>query len=241
MVISDSGVIPGFDFIRQYPHTTRTFESKEYPRVRLTVVMANHLPLEQQTGADLIYYNQTFRSFVMVQYKAMEKGTNGPEFRWRPQDKLAEEIGRMEELLDTLKALPLDPAAQSFRLHANPFFLKLCPRLDFNPDAKGLSKGMYLPLDYWKCLAKDVATQGPQGGRFITYDNVGRKISNSEFVVLVANAWVGTTVPQSVILETVIRSVIQTGKTVTFAIKSEHQYDASDVAFESKSLDEFEL
>jgi hypothetical protein len=78
---------------------------------------------------------------------------------------------------------------------------------------------MYLPLDLWRCLASDPATQGPRGGRVLSYDNVGRKLTNSEFVTLVANAWVGTTVPQSSLLERVIRDVIETGKTVTFAIK----------------------
>jgi hypothetical protein len=37
----------------------------------------------------------------------------------------------------------------------------------------------------------------------------------------VASAWVGTTVPQSILLERVVESVIQTGKTVTLAVKSE--------------------
>jgi len=36
------------------------------------IILANRMRLEEQTGADLIYFNATFRSFVMVQYKAME-------------------------------------------------------------------------------------------------------------------------------------------------------------------------
>jgi hypothetical protein len=175
----------------------------------------------------------------MLQYKAMEKGADGPEFRWRPEDQPDEEISRMEELLDSLKILPPDVAPVSFRLHTNPFFLKLCSRLDFNPDDKGLSKGMYLPLDFWKCLATDTATEGPQGGRLITYDNVGRRLSNSEFIMLVANAWVGTTVPQSVVLERVIRSVMETGKTVTFAIKTERPYVAEESSGDGDSLEDF--
>ena len=191
--------------------------------------MANRLALEEQTGADLIYYNETFRSFVMVQYKSMENGDKGLEFRWRPQDRLAEEITRMDVLLGILKTQPADDTAASFRLHTNPFFLKLCPRLTFNPDDKGLTQGMYLPLDYWKSLATDPATEGPRGGRLITYQNVGRKLTNSEFVTIVANAWVGTTVPQSVVLEKVIESVIQTGKTITLAVKSEATPVAEDI------------
>lgn len=195
---SDYTVIPGFETIRQYPFAARTFESEPsaYPRTRLKVIMANHLPLEQQTGADLIYFNETYRSFVMVQYKAVERGNRGPEFRWRQHDQFNDELLRMDRLLGMLKAQPEDAAPGSFRLHANPFFLKRCPRLAFNLDDTGLSKGMYLPLDYWKSLAVAPATAGLRGGSRITYENVGRRMTNSDFVTLVAGAWVGTTVPR---------------------------------------------
>lgn len=223
MLISDFADVPGFDAIKQLPFAARVFQGtpSEYPQVRLKVIMANRLGLEQQTGADLIYYNETYRSFVMVQYKAMEKGSDGPEFRWRPKDQLADEVARMDELLAALNALPQDFTPGSFRLHANPFFLKLCPRLIFNPDDKGLTQGMYLPLDFWKSLAQHASTEGPQGGRLINYANVGRRLTNSQFVTLVASAWIGTTVPQSVVLEKVIESVIRTGKTVTLAVRTE--------------------
>jgi hypothetical protein len=238
-LVSDYSTVPGFEAMRQFPFAARVFESADpaYPRTRLKVIMANRLPLEQQTGADLIYFNERFRSFVMVQYKSMEEGTKGPEFRWQKNDQLHDEITRMDGLLATLKLLPEDGTPVSFRLHTNPFFLKLCPRFVFNPDDKGLSKGMYLPLDYWKSLAVDPATEGPRGGRLITYENVGRRLTNSEFVALVAGAWVGTTIPQSAMLEKVIESVIQTGKTVTLAVKSVIPLPGGDVE-EEPELDE---
>lgn len=221
MLVADYSSVPGFEAIQNLPFAAKVFQDSQNPDIRLTVIMANRLGLEEQTGADLIYYNETYRSFVMVQYKAMDKGSDGPEFRWRPKDQLAGEIALMDKLLTTLKAQPEDRTPGSFRLHANPFFLKLCPRIVFNPDDKGLFKGMYLPLDLWKSLADDPVTQGPRGGRFVSYRNVGRRLSNSEFLTLVANAWVGTTVPRSSLLETVIKSVLETGKTVTIAVKSE--------------------
>jgi hypothetical protein len=221
MLATDFSTLPGFEAIATLPFAARVFQDRWNPEIRLTVVMANRLPLEEQTGADLIYYNETFHSFVMVQYKAMDEGSDGPAFRWKPKDQLADEIARMDELLGALQTQPEDRSPGSFRLHTNPFFLKLCPRILFNPDDKGLFKGMYLPLDLWKSLAADPATQGPRGGRFVSYSNVGRRLTNSEFVTLVADAWVGTTVPQSSMLEKVIRSVLETKKTVTIAVKSE--------------------
>jgi hypothetical protein len=234
-LVSDFSTVPGFEAIRHYPFAMRVFESASaaYPRTVLKVIMANRLPLEQQTGADLVYFNQTFRSFVMVQYKSMEEGNKGPEFRWQEHDQLHDEITRMDALLELLRNLPEDRTPASFRLLTNPFFLKLCPRLVFNPDDKGLSKGMYLPLDYWKSLSIHPATEGPRGGRLITYENVGRRLTNSQFVALVGSAWIGTTVPQSVVLEKVVESVVETGKTVTLAVKSVVPLPGADIDDES--------
>ena len=65
--------MPGFEAIGEVTHYgSKVFEKTENPAVRLTVIMANRLPLEQQTGADLIYFNEAYRSFAMVQYKAMK-------------------------------------------------------------------------------------------------------------------------------------------------------------------------
>ena len=153
MLTTDFSTVPGFEAIKSYSFAAREFQSADNPAVRLTVIMTNRLPLEEQTGADLIYYNETYRSFIMVQYKAMENGANGPEFRWNVNDRLADEINRMDRLLEELRKLPDSGAPYSFRLHSNPFFLKLCPRVVFNPDDKGLFNGMYLPLDLWKGLA----------------------------------------------------------------------------------------
>jgi hypothetical protein len=65
--------------------------------------------------------------------------------------------------------------------------------------------------------------EGPRGGRVLSYDNVGRMLTNTEFIALVANAWVGTTIPQWALLEKAIREVVETGKTITLAIKQQAQ------------------
>jgi hypothetical protein len=241
-IIMDFSTLPGFKAIKDFKFAAKVFEDPKDPSIRLTVLMANRLPLEQQTGADLLYYHETYGSFVMVQYKAMGEGADGPEFRWRPHDQLADEIARMDTLLAAIEGVAHDITPDSFRLHANPFFLKLCPKIIFNPDDRGLFNGMYLPLELWKCLANHSTTQGPRGGRLLTYRNVGRKLTNSEFVMLVAKAWVGTTAPQSAFLEQVIRSVIETGKTVTLAVKTQDikaQADVDEGEFDDNFPDEF--
>lgn len=220
MLHADLTSLPGFAAIQEAPHiAARTFQSEGNPDIRVTVVMANRLPLEQQTGADLIYLNETYRSFVLVQYKALEKVKDEHEFRWTDGDQFSGEIARMDQLLEELEKIEPDSDPDAFRLNSNPFFLKFCSRIVFNPDDRGMFPGMYLPLGLWKTLAQSGRLLGPRGGNLLTYNNVGRKLSGTDFITLVAGSWVGTTISQSASLEAMIRSVIESGRTVTFAVK----------------------
>ena len=220
MLLADFSTVPGFGTIDEITHYgSKVFQNAEYPPVRLTVIMANRLPLEQQTGADLIYFNEAYRSFVMVQYKAMEKGSDQPEFRWQADDQFVQEIERMDALLAELNKIQSGIDPDGYRFSENPFFLKFCPRVVFNPDDKGLFKSIYLPLDLWKRSNAAGRLKGSKGGSLLTFQNVGRRINNSEFVGLVSGSWVGTSIEQSAILGQLIRDVLASGKTVTFAIK----------------------
>lgn len=220
MIFNDFSTLPGFDAIGEATHYgAKVFEDPDNPSTRMTVVMANRLPLEQQTGADLIYFNEAYRCFVMVQYKAMANGNNGPEFRWQADDQFVRELERMDTLISELKKIPSGNDPDGFRFSNNPFFLKFCPRVLFNPDDKGLFKGIYLPLDLWKRLEVSGKLKGSKGGNVLTFRNVGRWINNSEFIRLVAGSWVGTSIEQSVALGSMIRKILVSGKTVTFAVK----------------------
>ena len=220
MLLADFSAVPGFQPIREVTHYgSKVFSSEQDPSVRLTVIMANRQPLEQQTGADLIYFNETYRSFVMVQYKAMEKRDEETEFRWQEKDQFCHEIARMEALLQELRKVPSGNNPDGFRFADNPFFLKFCPRVVFNPDDRGLFKGIYLPLDLWKRADAAGRFNGKRGGKVLTYENVGRRINNSEFVTLVGGSWVGTSIEQSAVLGELIRTVLETGKTATIAIR----------------------
>ncbi|EPB8060373.1 TPA: hypothetical protein ACTL7P_002283 [Pseudomonas aeruginosa] len=231
MVVNDLQNLPGFEVVKTYPYGAAVFESEDTSE-RLTVILANRLPLEEQTGTDLIYFNETYQSFVMVQYKAMEREDRrvGPaEAVYRlPNAQLKEEIDRMDTVLSALKACAPNTGIGGFRLTENPFFLKLCSRLVFNPDDVGLVPGMYLPLDYWKLLESDPGIQGPKGGLRITYDNAQRHFDNTAFTTVVSKAWVGTTPSQSQVLQDVIRATLETGKAVAIAVKPKKSTEPRD-------------
>jgi hypothetical protein len=216
MIVNDLWTVPGFQAIQHHLEGAVDFEDGR--GARLTVVLANRLPLEELTGVDLIYVNSTFRSFVMVQYKAMEHESGNAVFRL-PNAQLEKELERMEELLDALGNHDDATDADDFRLHLNPFFLKLCPRVIFNPDQVDLMKGMCIPLEKWKLLVKSSQVSGPRGGTLVTYRNVKRYFDNTQFVALVRNAWVGTRSADSALLESVIKETLQEGRAAVLAMR----------------------
>ena len=218
----DWGDVPGFqEIIRDCHASSRVFTSYGYPKSQLTVIMANRTDLEKQTGADLIYCNDTCRNFVMVQYKAMERNhaTGIDEFRWQSGDHFTQQIAVMDDVLQDLRTVPQRTHPDNFRFSDNPFFLKFFPRVPFDPDKKKIAKGMYLPLDYWKRADQCNQFQGPQGGKVLTYRNVGRYITNTDFKTFISSCWVGTSVDQSSYLAATIREVISSGRTLTLATK----------------------
>lgn len=227
MVVNDLENLPGFEEIK----STTSFGAVvfENDQSRLTVLLANRLPLEKQLGTDLIYYNETYSCFLMVQYKAMEDEGDNSVYRF-PNSQLTEEIARMDEVLSELAKCSENQEADGFRFSENPFFLKICPRITFNPDNIGLIKGMYLPLDYWRLISKHSSMVGPKGGKRISYSNARRYLDNSSFITIASNAWVGTNIEQSKELTSLIRKVLETGRAVVFAIAKDkelrHQSDS---------------
>ncbi|RYD85867.1 MAG: hypothetical protein EOP84_01000 [Verrucomicrobiaceae bacterium] len=215
MIINDLHRFGDFTEIGSDASGAVTFENDD---TRLTVVMANRLPLEQQTGADLIYYHEKFQCFVLVQYKAMEQERSGSLVFRFPNEQLEEELSRMRSMLRELQKLKGDISADEFRLNENPFFLKICPRIQFEPDNTGLVKGMYLPLGYWDCISQHPEMSGPQGGSRLTFQNVRRYLNNTDFCAIIRSGWIGTNAVQSSELRKLIRSIVETGKCVVFAI-----------------------
>lgn len=180
--------MPGFDLIKSTKFSSSVFENE---KAQLTVLLANRLPLEELTGTDLIYFNEDFKCFVMVQYKVMEKENDNFIFRL-PNRQLSEEIARMDSIVRSLEPTEGNELVHNYRISEKSFFIKFYPRLDFSPDDIGLCKGMYVPLDYIKILQNDKCIEGKRGGKGITYDNVGCYFDNTAFKTIIEGGWIGT-------------------------------------------------
>lgn len=237
VIANDLQSFPGLEYVRPLLTGGATFEDK---RIKLDVLLANRLELEKQTGADLIYYNGTYNSFVLVQYKMMEKDASEEDFIYRlPNTQLTEEIARMDKMLEHIKKKGGAQNRHEYRLSGNPFFIKLCPRITMEPDSIGLSPGMYFTLDHWRFLETDEDLVGPKGGRRVGYFNVGRKINNTDFAFLVKNAWVGSTPSESALIEELVKEIISTGKSLILAVKTDKEENERSIMDEINDSEPF--
>ncbi|WP_419949132.1 hypothetical protein [Candidatus Palauibacter sp.] len=219
MLFQDHSTFPGLDLRGMGAHASSlVFESEADPSLRMTVIMANRLPLEHQTGADLIYFNEKYASFVIVQYKAMKECSDGWEFRWSAGDSFTSELQRMERVWGAIEDVESDDTPDGFRFSTDPLFLKFCPRVAFDPERQKLFSGMYLPVYLWKRLERSRLLRGPRGGKRLTFDNVGRWLNNTEFIHLVKGSWLGTSGTQSKPLGELVRDVLAR-RAVTVAVK----------------------
>lgn len=233
MISHDAGVFA--DWLPSARHPVGVVEFSNH-RDRLTIYNANRTRLEESLGVDLLYYNHRFHSFVMVQYKRMvtERGHNQngdtttedpgaddrrSEVGYRPVDKSYQaELARMRAFLQANPDAHDDRTIDAYRLHAGPFYFKLCPATIFEPLSTGLMKGMYLPLDYWEALMETPSVKGVRGGLRVTYDNVGRYLTNSLFTDLVQHGYVGSRLATTDALSAVVRQSLEANRSVIAAL-----------------------
>ncbi len=177
----------------------------------LTVINVNRQGIENTTGVDLVYYNETFHAFVLVQYKRMHRGADAG-WLYRPDANHDVEVERMAAI-PARAAEPLD--AKNYRLDPAACFFKLCESVVFDPFAPELLRGMYLPLEYFNACA--TSALGARGGVAYGYATVSRHLNNTLFVQLVQDGWIGSAGTVSDELRTFVEARVQDGRSVMLA------------------------
>jgi hypothetical protein len=206
---ADAQAFPGMAAMNGSYIDRKTFRSSHR---RLDLVFAHREPLEQLTGADFIYYNATFRSFVLVQYKLLEE-ERGREF-YRINQHMHTQMAAMRAHAPLPTPIPNEADPNAYRLgHEACFWKFVAKRPDLETD-QTLIPGHYLPLGF---LQKSIQ-HGPQGGELIEPAELPRALSNTDFATLVRDAWIGTTGAQTNSLEQLIRTTLDEGRGVTLAV-----------------------
>ena len=180
---------------------------------KLTIINVNRTDVEHALGVDLVYYNHHFNAYVLVQYKRMRKrNTTGHEYR--PDNQLEKELERMRSLS---RSATTACSPNEYRLNDSGMYLKLCPSTSPSLKPSGLIRGMYLPLEYWDLALASDLTLGVREGRVVTFDNIGRHMSNSLFVELVGSGWIGSRGLTSANVTEIVRASLSGNKSVMLA------------------------
>ncbi len=186
MIAHDAISFPGLQSLKQ--HLVGAVELYTHNGT-LTVINSNRTSIEKTLGVDLLYYNHTCSSFVLVQYKRLT-GKPNPVFRPNQDSNLGKELERMRAFRRESNSYNYDYL--SYRLNDNPFYLKLCKAHSPGDWNGRMLQGMYFPLELWDLLIKTEYVKGPRGGQRISFESTPRRLSNSEFTALVAKGWIGT-------------------------------------------------
>lgn len=183
----------------------------------LDVVYANRNALEKTTGVDLIYFNEIYNSFVLVQYKLMKDSDKDNSYRYRPDDQLEKELKRMEDFVLQYYHENDILCHEEYRLCDDGFMLKFVPNKGVQPATSELIKGMYVTRKYMRFLMSENGPKGKQGGKVIDFDNSPRYLTNTEFSNFVNRGWIGTRGIQSEALKIIIRQYFETGNAILVA------------------------
>jgi hypothetical protein len=145
---------------------------------QLFIVNANREPAERVMGVDLIYFNHSRNSLILVQYKKLDAAQNG---RYRPDgdSNLNKELSRMRALDRYVDSLRKE--GDEFRLLPSPSWIKLCHPLPYIPNSADMIHGMYLARSHFEQLRDDDRLKGPRGGVNFSYRTVPNYLDNTTF------------------------------------------------------------
>ena len=192
---------------------------------KLEVYYANRNTLEKTLGVDLIYYNSEYELFALVQYKLMkqddENDHDDDRMVYRPDKDILKELERMDRFVGHYGPDGELDSHKDFRLNADGFFIKLIPNRGLRPSTGELIRGMYITREYMKFLLGPRGPKGKRGGSLIDLNAAPRSLSNSEFVQVVSNGWVGMRKLHVQALKHLIREYYETGRAILLAHETE--------------------
>src|ERR1043165_147125 len=112
----------------------------------IEVVNVNRTRVEHSLGVDLLYHNETYDSWTLIQYKCMEASHRSMELECRVDAALRDELVRMNDFRRRVRDQWAEAdGTPTFRLCGDGFYLKFLPRVHLQALSTDLLKGMYVP------------------------------------------------------------------------------------------------
>lgn len=151
-------------------------------------------PLETVLGIDLLIYQESYKSFLLLQYKNMAQipAKRGQTWSYLVDDQIHKQMAAMEKGLAAMQRQEkLPQGLNDWRLHSGPFYFKFCETTRPNARDDALVGGITLGLDHLTHFLTLPDAKGKDGGLRVGYDNCPRYLNNTQFVDLARDGWIG--------------------------------------------------
>lgn len=164
-------------------------------------------PIETATGVDLLIYQQSYNSFLMLQYKGMHENAVVPGWSYRVDGtNLDAQLGVMNSVRAALPWPGEAGGLRDQRLSDEPFYFKFCERTRPNARDDSLVAGLTMGAGHLEhFLSLPEATQ-EGAGRRVGYRNCPRYLNNTEFVSLARGGWIGCTSATTEVVTQILRA-----------------------------------
>jgi hypothetical protein len=178
-------------------------------------------PLETVLGIDLLIYQESYKSFLLLQYKNMEQipAKRGQTWSYLVDDQIHKQMAAMTTGLTAMqKQANLPQGLNDWRLNSGPFYFKFCETTRPNARDDALVKGLTLGLDHLSHFLTLPDATGQHGGLRVGYDNCPRYLNNSQFVELARDGWIGGDHKAYQLVTEILAAGKTGGKTAMFAV-----------------------
>ncbi len=161
---------------------------------QVRVYIYDKKPLETVLGIDLLIYQESYKSFLLLQYKNMEQipAKRGQTWSYLVDDQIHKQITAMAAGVTAMqRQADVPQGLNDWRLHSGPFYFKFCETTRPNAREDALVRGITLGLDHLTHFLTLPDAIGEHGGMRVGYDNCPRYLSNTQFVDLARDGWIG--------------------------------------------------
>ena len=178
-------------------------------------------PLETVLGIDLLIYQECYKSFLLLQYKIMEKirGRSGSSWSYLVDDQIIKQIATMNTAISAIQKTPTSPSGlMNWRLNNGAFYFKFCETTRPNARDDALVRGITLGLEHIDQFLALPESKGEHGGHRIGYENCPRYFNNTQFIELARDGWIGCDQQGHTLISEILQANQSGGKSTMLAV-----------------------
>ena len=209
MIINDVRCFGDWELIKEFKNNVAVFGNSGS---RVSIMNVNRTPSETTLGVDLIYCNEMFSSYILVQYKRLTGSGREKKCRLDGDEHFSKELNRMteaERLLEMKQNQDKNFHILGYRISQEAFYFKFCQDMQ-EIETKGLCAGMYLPKSYILRLID-------LGWKSVSRESVDRHLNNTQFIENVKSGFFGSSGLTSQNISKLISEVLGSGKSIILA------------------------